>query len=339
MTMSRLLPLLLALASPAWGDPADTAPFRIVVTEETTPLVPNSVVELAGSLGYFAREGVDVRIVRAAQTPMAVAAMINGGGDMANVSVEAAVTLAARSQTNFKAVVSPNTQFRYMIVGRDAVRAAEELRGKRFGVGRIGSLDHALSTDVLRARGVEATSLDFVSLGPPDARLRALAAGRIAATTVSIGTWATFPAKAGLHVLVSQQEFAAIAPVVGKVNIVRADVLESRREAVLAVVAALIRASRDFAANPVLWVDAMSRARPDVSRADLERLAEQFKDDWSVNGGMNRNDLARTADWVYRVPESGELPRVPLGSWADFSVVDAVLAKLGTDPGGDAPDR
>jgi len=36
--------------------------FTIIVTEPDVPLVPNSILELAQSLGYFAREGVDVPV-------------------------------------------------------------------------------------------------------------------------------------------------------------------------------------------------------------------------------------------------------------------------------------
>src|SRR6185437_1198224 len=57
--------------------------FTIIVTDPDTPLVPNSVLELARSLGYFAREGVDVQFNRVNGTPMAVAALASGQGEMA----------------------------------------------------------------------------------------------------------------------------------------------------------------------------------------------------------------------------------------------------------------
>ena len=61
--------------------------FTFIVTEPNTPLVPHSVIELAQSLGYFAREGIDVRFERVNGTPMAIAALASGQGDMANISL------------------------------------------------------------------------------------------------------------------------------------------------------------------------------------------------------------------------------------------------------------
>ena len=60
-------------------------PFKLIVTETETPLVPNSVSDLALGLGYYKRAGVDVELVRVQQTPSAVAALRSGQGDMANI--------------------------------------------------------------------------------------------------------------------------------------------------------------------------------------------------------------------------------------------------------------
>src|SRR5690606_38134213 len=115
-------------------------------------------------------------------------------------------------------------------------------------------------------------SLQIVPLGQPDVRAQALAAGQIDATTVSIGVWSSLPDTTGLHVIVDTDAYYAAAPVVNKVNIVLAETLETRGEEVDAVVRALIRASRDVAADPSLWVAFMQEARPDVDVATLEML-------------------------------------------------------------------
>jgi NitT/TauT family transport system substrate-binding protein len=258
---------------------------------------------------------------------------------MADVTVAAAITLAARGGAEFKGVASANTRFPYLIAARDAVRSVADLSGVSFGIGRVGSLDHLLTMEVLRARRLDPATLKLVSIGQPGLRLVALSGGRIAATTVSVGTWATLPAKAGLHVLVSEQEFASAVPLVGKVLVVPNRILATRRPEMTAVAAALIRASRDFASHPSLWIAAMSKARSDVGEADLRRLADTLRQHWSLNGGLNRNDLAFTSDWLYRTPDFAALPRVPIDAWIDFSVVDAALAELGVDGRGDPPAR
>src|SRR5262245_5481090 len=90
---------------------ARAEPFRLIVTEISTPLLPNSVMELAKSLGYFEREGVEVEIVRVQETPLAMAALVGGEGDMANVAVDAVLRLVAREKFQAKAVMTPNKAF------------------------------------------------------------------------------------------------------------------------------------------------------------------------------------------------------------------------------------
>jgi len=72
-------------------------------------------------------------------------------------------------------------------------------------------------------------ALTMLAAGTPEIRLKALAAGRIDATTVSAAAWSVFADKSIAHVLVEEDEFFRIAPIVAKVNIVPDKVLARRR--------------------------------------------------------------------------------------------------------------
>jgi len=318
---------------------ASAEPFRLVVTDLEAPLVPNSVMDLAVNLGYFEREGVDVELVRVQQTPSAIAAIQAGEGEMANIGVDALIQLVARGATGLKAVVSPNKSLPFLIAAKSEIATPADLAGRSFGVGRVGSLDHSLSTKVLESQGVDPEALEIVTLGQPAVRAQALAAKQIDATTISIGVWLSLPEKDGLHVLIDQDAYYEAAPVVSKVNVVTQDALDNRREDVEAVVRALVKISRDFAANPQSWVEAMTAARPDVALADLEQLSASFAQSWSVNGGISREELAYTSEWLYQGEDFTGLPAVTLDQWVDFSIADAVLAELGTAPDLDQPTR
>ena len=318
---------------------AAAEPFRLIVTDLEAPLVPNSVMDLAVELGYFEREGVEVELVRVQQTPSALAALQAGEGEMANIGVDALLQLVARGTDDLRAVASPNKSLPFLIAATTDVATPADLPGRSFGIGRLGSLDHSLSRMVLEAEGVDLDAMELVGLGQPNIRAQALAAGQIDATTMSIGVWLSLPDKEGLHVLVSQEDYYAAAPVVNKVNIVTAETLETRREDVVAVVAALVQLSRDIADDPAIWVEGMVAARPDVDRADLEDLAVTFAESWSVNGGLNAQELAYTADWLYDGEDFAGLEPVALEQWTDFSVLDEVLARLGTAPDLDQPGR
>lgn len=334
-SLIRAAALALILTGVSLGARAE--PFRLIVTHLEPPLVPNSVMDLAVELGYFAREGVDVELVRVQQTPSALAAMQSGGGEMANVGLDGLIQLVAAGATDLKAVTSPNKSLPFLIAARDGINAPADLAGHSFGIGRPGSLDHALSSRVLGASGVDVEGIDFVSLGQPSVRIQALAAGRIDATTVSIGVYQALPDKTGLHILVAQDDYYLAAPVINKVNIVSDKALETRRGDVIKVITALTRISRDFAKDPGKWVDAIAGFHPEASRADLETLAASFATSWSVNGGMNAGELAYSADWLYQTDEFKDLEPVALAGWADLSLVADVLAAIGVDDSMDKP--
>ena len=318
------------------GD-AGAEPFRLIVTEPTAPLVPNSVMDLAVELGYFAREGVEVELVRVQHTPSAVAALQAGEGEMANISADAALLVIANGHMDLKAVVSPNKTLPFLIAGTEEIGALSDLEGRSFGIGRIGSLDHTLTVQVMAAVGIDADRVEFVAIGQPNLRAQALAARQIDATTISIGTWLTMPDRSGLAMLVQPDDFFAAAPVVNKLNVVPDTVLAARRDDVAAVVRALVKASRDLAADHDLWIEAMAKARPDVDRKTLATLARLFAGSWSVNGGLNREELEATAAWAFGGAEFAGLPPIATEDWVDFGFVAEVLEAEGVAPANDRP--
>lgn len=318
---------------------AGAQPFRLILTHLEPPLVPNSVMDLALDQGYFEREGVEVELIRVQQTPSALAALQAGEGEMANIGVDALLLLAAQGVTDLKAVTSPNKSLPFLIATKSEIATVADLAGRSFGVGRVGSLDHSLSMKVLEANGLDTDTLEVLSLGQPNVRGQALVAGQVDATTMSIGVWMSIPEKEGLHVLVDQKAYYEAAPVVSKVNIVTSAVLAERRSDVEAVVRALVKISRDYAADPAAWAAAMAPVTPTVALADLETLAATFEGSWSVNGGMSREELQYTQDWLYQTEDFAGIAPVNLNDWVDFSVVDSVIAELGTDDSADPPAR
>jgi len=330
--------LIAALAALALAQPAAAAPFRLVLTHLEPPVVPNSVMDLAVEKGYFEAEGVDVELVRVEQTPSALQALAAGEGEMANVSVDGLLLLVAQGAADLKAVTSPNKSLPYVIVAKDDITNVAELAGRTFAVGRIGSLDHSLSMKVLASEDLDVNTLEILAIGQPNVRAQSLIAGQVDATTMSIGVWMSIPDKTGYHILVEQDAYYAAAPVINKVNAVTQQVLDERGAEVEGVIRAIIKISRDFAADPDAWATAMVLYAPNTDEAGLRELAATFAGSWSVNGGMNPVDLQYTQDWLYSTEDFVAAAPITLDQWVDFGPVDAVLAELGTVDG-DAKGR
>jgi len=327
--MKKTSALLAALGLAAFAVAADAAPFKLIVTETTTPVVPNSVMDLAVGLGFYKKAGVDVELVRVQQTPSAVAALKSGSGDMANIGFDAALQLVARDQMKLKGVISPDKALPFVIAAKKEFNTVKALEGRSFGVGRVGSLDYNLSRLVLAKLGADIGKVDYVALGQPNVRGQALAAGRIDATTVSIGVWESIPDKSKLHVLVGQAKYYAAAPLISKLNVVTEETAKTKAKEVEGVVKGIILASRDFVRHPAHWVDAMAKARPDVKRETLEFLAKAYKESWSANGGLDIAAAKYTTESLYQGKDFEGLRRVPVSEWIDTSFVDKVLKANG----------
>lgn len=313
-------------------------PFRLIITDMEPPLVPNSVVDIALAGGYFERAGVEVELVRVQQTPMALAALQSGEGEMANVATESLVALAAKGTTNLRAVTSPNKALPYLVAGKEGM-TLDGLKGGSFGIGRVGSLDHTLSQKVLGTAGVEAEGLQFVALGQPNVRAQALAAAQVDATTMSIGSYLALPGHEKLPVLVSVEDFYKAAPVVSKVNAVTTETLEKRGKEVEAVIEALTLAARDMAADEQAWAKTMATLRKDVAPETLAELSKAFAGSWSVNGGIQADELKVTTDWLYQSEDFAQTPRVDLDAWVEFGPADRVLEKIKAVEGADKVAR
>lgn len=343
MIVSKLGKLSLAamlLAGAAFFATPANAAFKIIVTHLEPPLVPNSVIDMALQLGYYKKAGVDVEIVRVQQTPSAVAALRSGQGDMANIGFDVAVQLVARDQMQLKGVISPDKALPFIIAAKKDITSPKQLEGKTFGVSRVGGVDYSLTRTVLNKLGVAVDKMEYLAIGQPPVRATSLAAGRVDATTISIGVWTSMPDKSALNILVNQAEYYKDAPLISKLNVVTAEIAKSKAKEIEGVVRATMMASRDFAKNPKLWVDGMATALPNVNRATLEYLADAYKENWDVNGGLNMAEAKYTTDDLYA--NNGDfkgLKRVEPAAWIDTSIIDKVIKEAGVYPGIDPMGR
>jgi NitT/TauT family transport system substrate-binding protein len=262
-----------------------------------------------------------------------------GNADLANISLSGTLQLAAQRVMKVKAVLSPDKAIRYLIASHSDVPSIKALQGLTLGIGGVGSLDHSMTRLVLAARGVDVEKVKMVALGEPHVRALALSARRIDATTMSVGTWSRFRDRPGLKVLLSDEDYFNAAPVLNKVIVAEQHLLAARRPAVERFVAALVKASRAFAADPGAWVEAMRPARPDVPQRELEELARSFTRHWSVNGGLDPVQVAYSLEQLYRQPEFRELRRVSADELVDRGPLGSVLSRIGTVEGLDEPGR
>ena len=71
----------------------------------------------------------------------------------------------------------------------------------------------------------------------------------------------------------------------------------------------------------------------------LEALARSFASSWSVNGGLDRAQVAYSIEQIYREPDFRALRRVGADELLDTRPIASVLQQLGPLPDLDGPTR
>jgi len=313
--------------------------LRLGLGSAPAPALPNSVLWLAKDLGFYKREGLDVELTEFQGTPLVLAAMVAGDIDIGNVSTSDVIRMVASKGQPMRAIHSPDARLYFLIAGRDEIKSVAALQNKTFAVARIGSVDHTLSTTALKALNVNPAGITFVAIGTPSTRAQALVAGRVDATTLSLGTWVTIQKEPGIKVLVDSDTYFDKATVVEKVNAATIKVIEEKPEQLRRFTAAIMKASRHFAENQDSWVDAMTKRRPDLDRREAVNLWAGFKTSWAVNGLMNLEAYRKSADFFYQAGMLDKVPKIEVAEWTDTRFADQVLKEIGVYSKFDTPGR
>jgi NitT/TauT family transport system substrate-binding protein len=333
---------LLLHAAPARGaetKPKEVLRLRVGLGSSPVPPLPNSVIWLAKDLGFYQREGLDIELIEFQGTPLAIAAMVSGDIDVGNVSTSEVIRMTATKSQSMRAIHSPDARLYFLIAARDEINSVQALQGKTFAVARLGSVDHTQSMLTLKALGVNPANLTVLAMGVPTTRAQALVAGRVDATSMSVGTWASIQREPGVKILVDHNTFFENATVVEKVNAATAKVIEDKPEQLRRFTAAIVKTARHFADNQEAWVAAITKRRAKLERGDAVNLWNGFKTSWAVNGLINLETYKKTADFYYQTAAFEKVPRIEIGEWTDTRFIDSVLKEIGVNARIDALGR
>jgi len=147
-----------------------------------TVIAPTQLsVWTAKEMGYYAKHGLDVELILLVGAPLAVAALV--GGETPIVHAGASAVIASNLAGSGTVLVAGSVnRFPYVLFVTDQIKKLEDLKGKKFGVSRIGSADHAAAVTVLDKLGVKENEVTYVQAGSIPARLAAMQTNALQAT-------------------------------------------------------------------------------------------------------------------------------------------------------------
>jgi ABC-type nitrate/sulfonate/bicarbonate transport system substrate-binding protein len=135
----------------------------------------------AKEMGFYAKYGLDVDLVLLVGAPLAVAALVSGETPISHTGASAVITSNLQGSGTVLVAGGAN-RFPYVLFVTNEIKRVEDLRGKKFGVSRIGSADNAAAITVLNKLGIKESEVTYVQAGSIPARLAGMQSNALQAT-------------------------------------------------------------------------------------------------------------------------------------------------------------
>jgi NitT/TauT family transport system substrate-binding protein len=175
--------LLLSIEDPsAWGQ-TQLEKIRVAYTV-ISPTQLNVWTPL--ETGLYRKNGLDVELVLLVGAPLAVAAMVAGETPIIQTGASAVIT-SNLSGSGALLIAGAVNRFPYVLFVTEEIKRVEDLIGKKFGVSRVGSADHASAATVLEKYGLNPDrDITWVQVGSVPARLAAMQINAIQAALLQV---------------------------------------------------------------------------------------------------------------------------------------------------------
>jgi ABC-type nitrate/sulfonate/bicarbonate transport system substrate-binding protein len=283
-----------------------------------------SMYFVAQDRGYFADEGLDVEIIRAAGPP-ATAALISGDTQF-NGSPGAAIGAILKGAP-LKLVLVSNDRPSYQLWSGDPkIHTVADLKGGRVGVISHGDTHEFAVRLLLISQGVNPGSVSFAPMGPGGGRLAGISSGALPAASLTMDEVEQVREDPkNLHMVADTSRLVHM--IVG--GMATSDkMLTADREQTKKFMRALVKGRRYASAFPEPTVDSLQKRNPSVDRDALQRGYRVSQDgqteDGTVPVEVQKSEIEIRAQ-LMKVPEAD----VPSPDKVfDFSVLNEVNREL-----------
>src|SRR6266481_9058501 len=166
--------LFVILGGVSWGQ------TQTLTTFYTAPVVSMAPMWIANEVGFFKKQGLDVRIVFIPSGPTGVTAILAGEADVGVIGGFAPIRAIVGGAKDLAIIGETKNAIVATIVGKKEITTVQDLKGKRLGIDRIGSNPDMFTQAALsRFQMDPLRDLQYVQLGNIGQAIPALKAGAI----------------------------------------------------------------------------------------------------------------------------------------------------------------
>ncbi len=227
---------------------------------------------MAHETGAWKEMGIDSDLVHIPSSSRVVAAFEAREIDASILDWVVAFTSVAAG-ANGRIVAAITNRQVFSVIGAKGVTKPEDVKGKRFGITRVGSSTHTASLLALDVWGLKPSDVNFIQLQEVPAILSALQAGQVDVGTVSPPT-NTRAVKAGFNELIN---LAADGPEYPSVGVgTTQELINNSPEFVRALVAGYSLGVKRFRSDPERAVQVLQKYLKIDDQATLQDTQKQF---------------------------------------------------------------
>lgn len=313
------------LTAPSMGE---AQMIKIKVGSSISPPIQDAISPYVGvEKGFFKKYGLDVEIVELRGDPTHMKALLSGD---INVSINMGATegiVSASKGAKIRLWVVPNPIPPYHLVARkEAGTTLQALVGKSVAVSGIGAISYHIPRIVLQRSGVDPDKLNYVAVGSPADRFKALLVGKVDATIVTN----VEAAKLGNYPeIINLANVAKVVPEIPtEFGMAKEDYIQKNPETIYRLTRATIEANRWIAANKAGTVEVARKILPEESAEVLSKAYDMADPRlWGVNGDITEASYKFTVEFLQKI---GYLEKsVPYDQFFDRRFVDRALKELG----------
>lgn len=214
-------------------------PFRI--GSQTPPIFEYIYINYAIEGGFLKKHGLDGKFVGFTAGLTTTQALAGGSLDAACDGVSG--TLAAIGQGSpARVVYSVNADNTYVIVTRDNITNAADLRGKKWAITQMGAISQTYAALWLNKNGLPDGSVDWIPIGGTTARARAVLANQVDVTLLTVGEWMRIKEQKGVRLLAAVSD--AVPPLPLNLCVVTGKLINERPAVVQGFVTGILDAVR-----------------------------------------------------------------------------------------------